>query len=164
MVRIQLYPDRPDTDRLKIKLNFNVMPKQKSPAVGSTDGITISAEKKVNFEFKYKWKTDYSLAVYPLWIMINNRILNGNSRYEMLKVYNNDGFRGFYRGLGPYMLLSLIVNGHFEINREGERWNDPSKTKRHILVYLANACLISWRINTSIELYRKKPAFIETIK
>jgi hypothetical protein len=119
MVRIQLYPDRSDTDRLKIKLNFNFIPKQKTPAGASTDGIAISAEKKVNYEFKYKWKTDYSLALYPLWIVINNKMLNGNSRYEMLKVYNNDGVRGFYRGLGPYMLLSLIVNGNFEINKDG---------------------------------------------
>jgi hypothetical protein len=51
--------------------------------------------------------------------MINNKMLNGNSRYEILKVYNNDGVRGFYRGLGPYMLLSLIVNGNFEINKDG---------------------------------------------
>ena len=88
-----------------------------------------------------------------MWIVVNNKMLNGNSRYELLKVYNNDGFRGFYRGLGPYMLLSLIVNGRFEIDREGESWNNPAKTKRHILVYLANICLISWRINTSIDLY-----------
>jgi hypothetical protein len=56
---------------------------------------------------------DYSLLLYPLWISVNNKMLNANSRFEIIRVFNNDGVRGLYRGLGPYMLLSLIVNGKF---------------------------------------------------
>jgi hypothetical protein len=56
---------------------------------------------------------DYSLLLYPLWISVNNKMLNANSRLEIIRVFNNDGVRGLYRGLGPYMLLSLIVNGKF---------------------------------------------------
>jgi hypothetical protein len=49
MVRIQLYPDKMDTHRLQVKLNLNVMPKQKTAIGASTEAIAIPTEKKVNF-------------------------------------------------------------------------------------------------------------------
>ncbi len=109
---INLFPNHPPPQRYKIRLNFKF-----------TEGT-------MKYDLQYNNCKDYSLAIYPLWIVINNRLINENSRYELHKVYNADGIRGFYRGFVPYFALSIIMNGHFRLLKNDVPCNDPEKTRR----------------------------------